>query len=214
MSGEREEARASRKARRQDERRRRILGAARALLEEQGPAGLTMTALARAADTSAPTLYYYFSSKEAVVDGLAVQLLEEETEMLRQALESASGGVDSVEAVMQARARFYVERPGAFRVLYGAMVSLGVSAETLQQHVYPLSARTMGELERRLFADQERGTVHGELRPREFANVAFFAVQGILGAALGIAEAGGDLRFGVEALLAEAVATMRRGARP
>ncbi len=206
MSGEREEARVSRKVRRQDERRRRILGAARTLLEEQGPAGLTMAALARQADTSAPTLYYYFDSKEAVVDGLAVQLLEEETEMLGEALEESGGGVDSVAAVMQARARFYVERPGAFRVLYGAMVSLGVSAETLERHVYPLSARTMGELERRLTADQERGSVHRELRPREFANVAFFAVQGILGAALGIAEAGGTLRFEVESLVEEAVA--------
>ncbi len=134
--------------------------------------------------------------------------------MLGKALDASSGGVDSVAAVMQARARFYMERPGAFRVLYGAMVSLGVSAQTLQEHVYPLSARTMGELERRLAADQERGAVHVELRPREFANVAFFAVQGILGAALGIAEAGGALRFGVEALVDEAVATMRRGARP
>ena len=212
MSAERDAARLERKARRQDARRQQVLAAARALLEEGGASALTISALAQAADTSAPTLYYYFDSKEAVADALAVELLQEETHALRAALDGSAGGVESVVAVMQARLRFYVERPSSFSLLYGALTSLGVRPQTLQQHVYPLAALVMGELEARLRADQQAGTVHAALRPREFANVAFLSVQGILSASISMSQAGGTLLFGVDTLLAEAVAMVRRAA--
>lgn len=211
---DREEQRLARKARRQQAKRGRILDEARRLLEEGGPTALTMSALAEAADTSTPTLYYYFASKEAVADALAIQLLEEETGVMMAALESASGGVASVVAIMEARLRHYVAHPAAFRVLYLAMMDVGISQATLEQHVYPLSARVMRELEDRLRADQAAGRVHASLRPREFANVAFFTVQGILATLIGMAQSGGTLRFGAEVLLAEAVATVRRAATP
>ena len=210
----REQARLARKAARQQAKRDRILGHARQLLAEGGPSALTMADLAAKASLSAPTLYYYFPGKDALADGLAELLVREETELLQAALARTSGGIESLTEVMAARLRYYIERPAAFRALYEHIMTLGISQEVLGKHVYPMSALTMGELERRLRADQEAGLVHCELDPRRFANVAFFTAQGILTTAIGMAAAGGNMRFGAEQLLVEAVAMVRRSAAP
>ena len=51
-------------------RRRRILEAARALLEESGPDGFSMRKLARAADLSVTTLYNLIGSREEILQAL------------------------------------------------------------------------------------------------------------------------------------------------
>src|SRR5262245_29540883 len=53
--------------------RQDILDAARRLVQEEGIRGLTMRALGRAVGVTAPTLYDYFPSKEAVLDALFIQ---------------------------------------------------------------------------------------------------------------------------------------------
>ena len=50
-----------------DERRKRILGAARKLVVQSGYGGLTMRDLAKAARVSVPTLYNLFGSKDAIL---------------------------------------------------------------------------------------------------------------------------------------------------
>jgi len=208
----REQARLARKQRRQASKRSAILLAARELLAEGGPAALTMSALAGCADTSPSTLYYYLPSREAVVDALAAELVLQETEVMLAAMQPEHGGVDALVAVMEARVALFLHDPARFGALYMHLVGTRISASVLREHVYPQSARVMGELARRLAADQEAGRVHPDLSPRAFANVGFFAVQGILTTALGIEASGGALRFPVETLLSEAVATVRRAA--
>ena len=211
---ERERLRLQRKARRQQERRDKIIAEARRLLEQGGADALTMATLAGAAGMSARTLYYYFPSQEAVADALCAMPVREQTDAMVLALQSAAGGVDSLAAIMQARFDHYIDRPATFRALYEFIMSVGISPQTLQEQVYPQSARVMGELERRLAADQASGTVHCELRPRLFANVGFMAVQGVLTTSIGMAAAGGTMRFGAQVLVDEAIAMVRRAALP
>ena len=210
---ERTAARLARKKRRQERRRRQLLDAARDLVVEGGMAALTMAALAERADTSASTLYYYLPGRDAVVDALAADLVDLETERLMEALENSEGGVESLCAVMDARVRMYVDEPTRFGVLYLHLVGTSISPDTLRERIYPASAKTMGELERRLRADKEAGLVHPDLKPREFANVGFFATQGILATSLGMQASGGAMRFPVDVLLEEAKAMVRRAAR-
>lgn len=71
-------------ARRQqrEERREAILGAARRLITRHGLAGLSMRLLAKEVGVPAPTLYGYFSSKEAVIQ----ELTDEKVTLLREAI--------------------------------------------------------------------------------------------------------------------------------
>jgi AcrR family transcriptional regulator len=208
----REEARLARKERRQRAKRKAILRAARELVVEGGPDALTIAALAARADTSPSTLYYYLPNRDAVIDALAAELVREESEAMLAAMEPVEGGVESLVAVMRTRVALYQEEPDRFAALYLHLLGARISPGVLQAEIYPRSAQVMGELAARLEADQAAGRVHRDLRPREFANVGFFAVQGILATAQGMRSAGGALLFPVETLLDEAVAVIRRAA--
>jgi len=211
---EAEEARLARKARRQERRRQRILEAATDLLVEGGPEALTMAALAERADTSPSTLYYYLPGREAVLDAITADIVERDSDAQLAALEATAGqgGVESLCAIMEARARLVLDDPDRLGALYLHLVTVRVSKTVLEERVYPAAWKVMGELERRLREDQEAGRVHPELDPRRFANVGFYATQGILTMWLGMQRMGGELRFPVEELIEEAKATVRRAA--
>ena len=70
------------------EKRRRILDAARLLFVREGLRGTTMEAIARAAGIAKPTLYGYFSDKDAVFTAL----LDELTDTLTAAFEAGMAG--------------------------------------------------------------------------------------------------------------------------
>ena len=132
LSRERPEgARLARKRRRHRSRRDEILRAARRLLEERGAARLTVSAVADAADLSPPALYYYFDSKEAIVDELFVGLLEEEIALLTDAIESADTAADALAGLVRAKIDHYRKRPEAFWLLYRLLGESGVRSETV-----------------------------------------------------------------------------------
>lgn len=66
-------------------RAREIVTTARTLLEESGPAALTMRALADHLGIKAPSLYKHFPDKQAVEVELIAQLLAESAEALESA---------------------------------------------------------------------------------------------------------------------------------
>lgn len=74
------------------EKRRRILDAARLLFVRDGLRGTTMEAIARAAGVAKPTLYGYFSDKDAVFTGV----LDELTEALTAGFEAGMAGPGGV----------------------------------------------------------------------------------------------------------------------
>lgn len=74
------------------EKRRRILDAARLLFVRDGLRGTTMEALARAAGVAKPTLYGYFSDKDAVFTAL----LDDLSDALTAAVEAGMAGPGTV----------------------------------------------------------------------------------------------------------------------
>ena len=57
-----------------DDTKQAILDVARKLVIKDGPAGLSLRKVARAAGFSAPSLYEYFDSKQALVDAIAAEI--------------------------------------------------------------------------------------------------------------------------------------------
>ncbi|MBM7116844.1 TetR/AcrR family transcriptional regulator C-terminal domain-containing protein [Archangium primigenium] len=57
--------------------RERAVQAALALLDEEGIEGVTMRKLAQRLEVQAPSLYWHFASKQALLDGMADALLED-----------------------------------------------------------------------------------------------------------------------------------------
>ncbi|GAA3388509.1 TetR/AcrR family transcriptional regulator [Cryptosporangium minutisporangium] len=66
-----------------------LLDAARDLVVEEGPAALTLAALARRAGLSRPGLYEYFRSRESLVAAIVEDELPRAAETVRQALDEA-----------------------------------------------------------------------------------------------------------------------------
>lgn len=105
----------SRREEAKEERRARIIAAARDLIRETGDAGLSMRAIAARANVSLSTPYNLFGSKRAIVVAVLEDIREfhERFARLRPA--------DAVERIFQALAmsiRFYVEDPDFYRTLW------------------------------------------------------------------------------------------------
>ncbi|MGW2642505.1 TetR/AcrR family transcriptional regulator [Streptomyces sp. NPDC001348] len=94
-------------------RAREIVAAARDLLEESGPALLTMRTLADRLGIKAPSLYKHFPDKHAVEVELVAQLLTESAEALEAAESRAPG---SLEALATAYRDHALAHPHLYRL--------------------------------------------------------------------------------------------------
>jgi AcrR family transcriptional regulator len=116
--------------------RARILAAAAELVRQHGIKGLGMRALAGEVGLTAPTLYGYFASKDAVLDALFLQA----TEMLFTAMERAHDAGDlsavprfGVDAL--AFRTFAHEHPDLYQLLFGRVDSAYKPSEAAREAV-------------------------------------------------------------------------------
>lgn len=209
-----EERRLARKARRQEKRREEILEAARAVLLADGLAGFTVAAIAAEADVSKPAVYYYFPSRDALLEGVLVDRFEAETVALETAIAAAPDGVGAVEAMVRAYIGHYAGDRDSFRVLQVWIQSGPARADFLERNLYPMSRRVMGPLEEKLLADQAAGAVTDALSARRFSNVALMTAWGIVSLISGMEAVGGSLLFDVDGMTDEACVMLRRAAAP
>jgi AcrR family transcriptional regulator len=111
----------SRREEAKEERRRRIITAARDLIRETGDTGLSMRAIAARANVSLSTPYNLFGSKRAIV----VAVLEDIREFHERFAKLRS--VNAVERIFQALAmsiRYYVDDPDFYRTLWTGMFDM------------------------------------------------------------------------------------------
>jgi len=98
--------------------RRALIGAARRLLESEGPTALSLRAVAREAGVSPAAPYHHFKDKGELLDAVA----EEGWTMLNAALTEARAQGDSVGDKMVELGVAYVcfarENPSLYRVMY------------------------------------------------------------------------------------------------
>lgn len=96
-----------------------ILAAARRIVRERGFEGLAMRALANAVGVTAPTLYDYFPSKEAVLNALYRQGAEFFQRAMTEATATAEPGLPRLWAAARAYRRFARTHPDLFQLLFG-----------------------------------------------------------------------------------------------
>ena len=92
----------------------RLLEHARALLEEAGPAHLTLRALGARAGVSHMAAYRHFANKEDLLAAIAAQGFAELTEALKAAADKAWEGATGVAYV-----RFALRHPQLFQLMFG-----------------------------------------------------------------------------------------------
>lgn len=102
--------------------RNTLRDAARAILEEEGLAALSLRAVARRAGVSHAAPYRHYSNHEALLVELVTQGFDE----LRQGIATAVAGpaqeMDRITAIGAAYMRFVTSRPGLARLMFGAQI--------------------------------------------------------------------------------------------
>ncbi len=114
-----------------------VVAAARAILEELGPAGLTMQAVASRVGVRAPSLYKRFRDREALVTAVAGDAVDE----LAGRFERAGSGLRSLATTYRDFARTH---PEAFRLMFTSAAPL----EALERSSAPVvraAAEVAGE---------------------------------------------------------------------
>lgn len=96
-----------------------ILAAARQLLKEGGVKSLAMRPLGRAVGVTAPTLYDYFSSKDAVLDALYVEGADRLCDAFDAAIAASRPGVDRLTAIGRAYRTFALDNPDLYFLMFG-----------------------------------------------------------------------------------------------
>jgi AcrR family transcriptional regulator len=110
-----------RREREREQLRARIVEAARDILSDDGLAGLSMRAIAERIEYSPATIYLYFKDKDELIrdvvltgfEGLGEAIVTE----LRRAGETAPAS-EQYRAMGRAYARFAIENPSYFRVMF------------------------------------------------------------------------------------------------
>lgn len=96
--------------------RRGLVEAARRVLEAQGPAALSLRAVAREAGVSPAAPYHHFKDKSELLDAVA----EQGWAMLSHTMSEALDGDGELRAVVLAYVCFALDHPALYRVMYDA----------------------------------------------------------------------------------------------
>ena len=100
--------------------RENLLRTSRELLDEGGPAALSMREVARRAGCTHQAPYHYFTNREAILAALVEAGFDELANRLREARDKT--GTEDLRAVVEASGNAYVEfaltNPGVFRVMF------------------------------------------------------------------------------------------------
>lgn len=107
----------SRSARKTAATREAIIDAAQALLDEGGPAALTIPAVSERADVAVQMIYNRVGSRDALLLAIAERALEANRRYMDRAYAQAGTPFERIERAALAYARFAAERPQQFRLV-------------------------------------------------------------------------------------------------
>ena len=96
---------------------------AREIVRREGFKELSMRALARAVGVTAPTLYDYFPSKEAVLDALYVVGVNAMIDDYDRILAETSSGLDAMAQMARAYREFAIGQQDVFLLIFGRVDS-------------------------------------------------------------------------------------------
>lgn len=99
-----------------------LLGAARELLERDGPATISFRAIARAVGVSQAAPYNHFPSKEHLLAALATLGFNELTDT-QTAAARGNDSAASMDAIGRAYVRFARQNPQLYRLMFGGLIA-------------------------------------------------------------------------------------------
>lgn len=151
--------------------RRDLLAISRRLLDEGGPAALSLREVARRAGCTHQAPYHYFADRESILAALVAEGFEELARGLHEANDIAP--VRGVRAALLASGHAYLgfalSRPGVFRIMFRPDVCNPARFPDVLQ----AGERARAEL------DRLNLIVHGEGAPPELATVLWSHVHGL-----------------------------------
>lgn len=117
-------------------RRKRIVDAARALLEEPGDATLSMREIAKRANVSIATPYNLFGSKRAIVRAVI-----EDAREFHERFASVKDltGVEQIFEALKLTLSYHVEQPEFYRTIWASLLDSTGSAELRSELITPQS---------------------------------------------------------------------------
>lgn len=160
-----------RRTRKRDARRRALLALAADLVEEVGPDGLTMAALAEAADHATSSLYTYFPSRSALLASLQQEALQVLGDVAVSAVAGWEPELADLDAPTAALARLVgfsrlflsapQHHPREFRLQQRLLVTEGVEDTSDAAAVVPHAMAVLDTPRRLLAAAVEAGALAG-----------------------------------------------------
>jgi AcrR family transcriptional regulator len=128
------------------ERPQQILRAARQLLEQAGPAGVSMRRIAHRIGIRAPSLYKHFPDKSAVEVALTAQALQELAEALEAA--EAADGPAALTDLTAAYRSYALAHPQMYRLIATQPLERAALPDGLEQRAAaPLLRATGGDID-------------------------------------------------------------------
>jgi AcrR family transcriptional regulator len=119
-----------------------LLEAARAIMEEESLAALTLRAVARKAGVSHAAPYRHFPNHEALLVELSIEGFDELRESLAEAAKAHGSESDKIANIGAAYMRFVAQRPALARLMFGGQLpnrdqfpALGLKADSIGQEI-------------------------------------------------------------------------------
>lgn len=186
--------RSPRVRKKREQMRQEILAAARDILLQEGPDGVTLNAVSSRLGMTKPALYHYFGSKETLERGLVTTLIDEEIDALMHAVDAVESDERLLGAMIRAFHAHYAGRLHAFRFVYGqsqlyTVPEFGVDAELVRGEITPVTRRLFDRLESQL--TDSAMSANRRQAVRRLAFVAWTSALGLV-TMLGIADATRD----------------------
>lgn len=134
-------------------KQRQLLDAAERVYHRHGDLGLTVRRLAAEAEATSQTIYTYFGSRDAVIDGMYVRITAEVGGMLETIEDGLAADVDGSPVDALARAatvyrRYCVSYPARFAMLSGGHGPRGwdpTPMSELRQRLIAMIGRSVGD---------------------------------------------------------------------
>lgn len=191
--------------------RSRLLEAAAQIIKADGLSGLTVEAVARAADMSKPSVYYYFADKDALVLALVAERAKEERAAISAAVGEVPPGESVVAAVIHAHVAHHRSSLALFRAEYVHVNVVGFDPVVLEEEVNPGMVALFGTIERRLEQDAAAGRLHDGIHPRRTAFQAYVAAHGLVSILALLDASGTTFLHDVDTMVHDLGTTLTRG---
>ena len=174
--------------------RREILEYAQAIVSESGPEAVTLASVAGRLGMTKQSLYHYFASKEALIQGLVATLLDAEIEALLKAINSRKSDRKILGVLIQSFYAHYVDNLDAFRIVYCqsqlySSSSAALDELTLREEIHPRTRLLFDVLEERIAG--KAATKAKRQLARQLAFTAWTSALGLV-TMLGVADATDD----------------------